>query len=499
LVAILLGCGLRLAQYLLDRSLWMDEAYLSLNLVHRSFAGLWRPLDYHQGAPIGFLLLEKSAIRMAGSSEYALRLLPLLAGIGSVLLFYKLASKVLPPRAVAIAVGLFAVSPSLIYYSSEVKQYSLDVAIAVLLYCLTIEGSNAKWTTGRFALTALVGACAVWLSHSSIFVLAGIGSTIVITLIWRRDWVRLWRMLLVGLFWLGSLAVCYFLALRKLAGDKELLNYWNENFMPFPPHSVADFKWFVDSFFAFFNTSAGLAFTGLVALVFVLGVLSMFQKSPECVSLLLSPALLTLLASGLHKYPFGGRLTLFLVPASLLLMAEGTDAFLGASKRSLPAAGSVLLALLFLDPGMYILHHFAKPRVEVTQPGVMFAEEIRPVMSYVRDHENSNDLVYVFYGAIPAFDYYAEREHFPLNNVELGTASGDNPDSYGSDVDRLRGHRVWVVLSHTHGVGAQESRYLLFYLDQVGTRRNCVDRAGAETCLYDLSTPATATTAHTGH
>jgi len=304
---------------------------------------------------------------------------------------------------------------------------------------------------------------------------------------------------LVGLFWLASLSACYFLALRNLASDHALLNYWKENFMPLPPHSVADFEWFVDSFFAFFNTSAGLAFSGLVALVSLLGVISMFRRSPETLALLLSPALLTLVASGLHKYPFGGRLTLFLVPGALLLMAEGAEAFWSSSRRSLPAAGGVLLALLFLDPSTYVLHHFAKPRVEVPQPGVMFAEEIRPVMSYVRDHENPSDLVYVFYGATPAFDYYAEREHFPLNNVELGNASGDDPHSYGSDLNRLRGHRVWVLLSHTHGVGAQESRLLLFSLNQIGTRINCFDRAGADACLYDLSLPPVETKAQTRH
>jgi predicted membrane-bound mannosyltransferase len=131
--AAVLGCLLRIVQYRLDRSLWMDEAYVSLNILHRSFAGLCRALDYHQGAPIGFLLLEKSAVRLWGGGEYVLRLFPLLAGIASVLLFYRLASKALPARAVPVAVGLFAISPSLIYYSSEVKQYSSDVAIALLL------------------------------------------------------------------------------------------------------------------------------------------------------------------------------------------------------------------------------------------------------------------------------------------------------------------------------------------------------------------------------
>src|SRR5689334_4796436 len=115
--AVGLGCLLRVLEYLLNRSLWLDEAYLALNILHRPWAGLLRPLDNHQGAPIIFLLLEKLASLRLGSSEYALRLLPLLAGIVSMLLFYKLAGKAISGIAVPIALGLFAISPSLIYYS----------------------------------------------------------------------------------------------------------------------------------------------------------------------------------------------------------------------------------------------------------------------------------------------------------------------------------------------------------------------------------------------
>ena len=490
LAAVALGCLLRFVQYLLNRSLWMDEAYLALNIVHRSFAGLRQPLDYHQGAPIGFLMLQKSATLLWGGGEHALRLVPLLAGLASVILFYELASRTLPLKALPIATGLFAISPSLIYYSAEVKQYSMDAALALLLWCLTIEGSNSDWKTGRSTLAALVGAGAIWMSHASIFVLVGVGATIFIAVLLRKDWPRLARVSAVGLCWMASLAACYFLALRKLASDGELLSYWKNNFMPFPPRSMTDLKWFVDSFFDFFGTSAGLKFSGLAALVFVVGCIAMYRKSTERAFLLLSPALLALIASGFHKYPFGGRLTLFLVPAVLLLMAEGAELLRSAAGATLPGAGGVLIALLFLDPGVYDLHHLAKPHTEIAQPGIMFPEEIKPVMAYVEKHKQPGDLVYVFYGSEPAFDYYAERDGFPRNNVVIGSASGNEPRTYEAELDPLGGRRVWIVLSHIHGVGAQDSKYLEFYLDQQGQRLDSFAAAGAETDLYDLRNPA---------
>src|SRR5512139_456910 len=86
----LAGILLRLRQYLTGRSLWMDEAMLALNIVNRSFGELLKPLDYDQGAPLGFLMVEKLFNLLLGRSEYALRLFPLLVGILSIWLFYLL-------------------------------------------------------------------------------------------------------------------------------------------------------------------------------------------------------------------------------------------------------------------------------------------------------------------------------------------------------------------------------------------------------------------------
>src|ERR1700722_20601703 len=163
---MLLGAALRFRQYLANRSLWLDEAMLSLNIVHRSFAQLWQPLDHKQGAPVGFLGIEKWAVTMFGTSEYALRLFPLLAGIVSIVLFYLLARRVVRSMAVPLALALFALSPTLIYYASEVKQYSSDVAVALLLVYLAV--------TKRILLLGICGAVAIWFSHPAVFVLGGI-------------------------------------------------------------------------------------------------------------------------------------------------------------------------------------------------------------------------------------------------------------------------------------------------------------------------------------
>jgi hypothetical protein len=458
---ITLAAVLRIRQYAANRSLWLDEAKLSLNVLHRNFAQLWQPLDYHQGGPIGFLLLQKSATLLLGTSEYALRLVPLLAGILSIFLFYLLAKRV--TSAAPLALALFAMSPSLIYYSSEVKQYSSDVMVALLLLYLG--------TSGRAMLLGVFGAIAVWFSHPAIFVLAGIGFVMVL---------RGWKYVPPFLLPAASFLLCYFTVLRKLSQDAALLAYWQPNFIP---KNLSAFKWLGDSFFDFFASSGALTFLGLAGFAFLCGCISLFKRNKEILFLLLSPVVLVLLASAAQKYPFGGRLTLFMVPVALLLMAEGAETLRVIIGNQF---GVILVLLLLLDPGKYSLHRFVTPFKPTARAGVMPLEEMRPVVREVEDHIQSGDYVYLYHAAQPAFRYYAERLGFSTQNVETGIASGRDPHVYEADTQQLAGKRVWVVLSHMEGVAADEPKYLRFAFDLHGQRVESFFSPGAEADLYEV-------------
>src|SRR5512145_598794 len=88
---VVIGVILRVRQYFSGRSLWGDEAAIAFNLAQRSFVDLTRPLDYEQGAPIGFLFTEKLLILVFGNIDQVMRLFPLFSGILAVYLFYRIA------------------------------------------------------------------------------------------------------------------------------------------------------------------------------------------------------------------------------------------------------------------------------------------------------------------------------------------------------------------------------------------------------------------------
>ena len=110
-----LGALLRLAMYLHNRSLSNDEARYAHDLIARSYSHA----TLH--TPPLFKWSTQLVTDTFGTSEFALRLLPLVFGLASLALFAVLTAEYLEPRARAIALLLFAVADRLIYCSAELR------------------------------------------------------------------------------------------------------------------------------------------------------------------------------------------------------------------------------------------------------------------------------------------------------------------------------------------------------------------------------------------
>src|SRR5712692_10219939 len=485
------GALLRLIPYLFNRSLWLDESMLALNVINRSFFQLLKPLDYNQGSPLGFLMLERLAVQVFGTSEYTLRLFPLFCGILSILLFYRLAKLCVTPKAVPIALGLFAISGPLVYYSSEAKQYSSDVAIALLLFSAAIYYKSRELTPRRIAGFGLLGAASVWFSHPSLFILAGIGTSLTLFCLAGKGWTtRIGSLAIVYSAWALSFACCYLISLRQLSNNQALLYEWSFGFVPSPLLSLVAVDWFINAFFVIFRKPVGLELTGIAVLTFLVGCISMFSNKREELFILMSPILLVLLAAGFHKYPFSARMLLFIVPGLLLFIAEGAEEIRCRTRDETPIIGACVIGLLFFHPLLSSSYQLIKPSTGSLPLGVQSVghtrEEIKPVMNYVKEHGHEGDVLYVFDGAKPAFLYYAPKYRLNEMNYVLGRASAwtDHWEDYEKDIDQLRGHRrVWLLNTHIRG---QEEKFFLYLLDRRGTRLDYFKSVGAIVYLYDL-------------
>lgn len=480
---LILGFGItvRCVQYLANRSLWLDESFLALNIVHRTFLQLLQQLDYAQGAPVAFLMIERASVQVLGNSEYALRLFPLLCGISSLFLFYKLAKTILARKAFIIGLVLFISSESLIYYSSEVKQYSSDVMVALMLYYFTIlhimRNRFGAWNTAIFGV---IGSIAIWISHPSIFVLASVVVVLSLSCLRRKEWEKNCRLAIVCAVLILNFAVLYFVSLRHLAKNEALLNYWAHNFMPLAPFSLSDVRWFIDTFFSIFAYPVGLAFAGLGSLSFLVGCRSFFRNHKEEFFLFSLPILFALLASGFKKYPFNGRFLLFIVPSMLIFIAQGADEIIEMIRPRDTVTALTFVVLLLLHPGLFAGYYLLKPYQR---------EEIKPVINYVREHHCPGDVLYLYPRAVSAFKYYQERYGFTDADYIVGHDLLGQWKNHLDDLNKLSGHkRVWLLFSHLSSSERIEDM-ILSQLDSMGARLTTLKRERASVYLYDLTSP----------
>lgn len=481
ILLLLFGALLRLRQYLTGRSLWADEAMLALNIVDRDLIGLFKPLDYDQGAPLGFLFVEKIVNIFLGRNEYALRLFPLLLGISAMLLFYLLLKRVVHRNAgILIALALFVFNPRLIYYSSEVKQYILDVFVTTTLLLVAAPLLEAQGSKRDFAQLALAGFLALWFSHPALFVLAGIGLTLVIIYFRQHNYVGLRSVLGMGTLWIATIGFLYLIILKDLRQNAYMQDYWQAGFMPVPPWS--NLMWFASVLHETIGLQFGIPYAQYPVLGLMLaGWLYLWIRQRNVAGALALILMVTLIASAFQLYPVLERMILFTIPIGLILIGKSIDWLysLSADRRLLNAVIAVVLAgLLLHGPFTTSIEYFLNPK---------YYEHIRPSMANLQSSWKDGDALYVTNGAVPAFEYYAPM--YGLQEVSYRTNQRQgytDRQKITEQLDALNGQsRVWILMSHVYERdGFNEQDFILEYLKQHGTRKREFRVPGTSVYLY---------------
>jgi hypothetical protein len=485
------GAALRIVPFALDRSLWLDEAKLALNVLDRPPAQLLQPLDHDQAAPAGFLLLEKLAVDAFGESERALRLVPLLAGLASLWLVYAVARRWLTGAESLLALALFALAQPLVYYASEVKQYSTDVLVALVLLWAAGRALETRPSTAPWILVP-AGVIGVWLSHPAIFVAAGAGLTLVLSA-WHRDERRRAAVFAgVAATWAASFLAQYALVLRRSDPKGFLVQFWAEGFPPLPPRSLADLLWPVETFFGFFTDPAGLRFAGLAATALTVGCWRWWRSDRRVLALLVSPVVFTLLACLVRRYPFptsgsidsyplAGRPLLFLVPAALILVASGLGWLARAEDRERRVIGSVMAGFLLLS--------LAVDAVRRPAHGIRL-HELRPLVEMMARQAQPGDVVVLNTRAATVFRYYLRRlQARDVASLPVVELPGTNRwDAYEAQLGALpSGARVWVLYAHHPSWRSQpDEAFVLHVLDRRGQVHRRAKATGASLHLYRI-------------
>lgn len=472
------GIIARLVPYLHNRSLWLDEANLANAIIESSFNQLMGVLPYAQAAPIGFLWLEKISFYIFGSSEFSLRLIPLLTSIASLFLFYAFAKKIFQNNFIGFALAFFAFCPSLVYYASEVKQYGFDVFTTLIMMNLSWPLLEAQPSKKSIFLVTIIGAILIWFSQPIIFILAGIGLTIFVQQIKqnRLHWPILFTM---AVSWFISFGIYFFGFLKLTIYADHLHNFHKDYFMPITFWKIESWKWYFNTGVGLFENPGGILFKYIAAPIALIGILFGFKKQKTILLFLLLPTVLTLIASGLHLYSTLYRLILFLVPVLLIFVAKGLEVLYfqiqdfpqgKTIKHGVFGIGFLILLQPFLNTG---IHYMLGIKVE----------EIKIPLSVIQEQHQANDLFFVYKLALPAFRYY--QDQWDLEKVEPIQLELPTKNWQPMFSQLKKGQRFWLIFTHhDRPAGLSDDQIYRQYIDQYATPIHQQKAKGAACFLY---------------
>jgi hypothetical protein len=322
------GISVRVARYLLKFPLWGDELFLAQNFLNRGYADMLRPLTLEQIAPLPYLWIELTSIKLFGFSEWSLRLWSIISAVTGVLLFHHLARRLLSPVAMVLAVGLFAVSYHPIRHAAECKPYASDLTASLVLVVLAVRAwqspENRRWL---WAL-AVAGPLMVSLSYPTVFVAGGVSLALAWSVWQRKDWGALVPLAVYNLLFVGTFGLFLWLvSSAQYANSRDfMLGYWRGGFPPANPLYLA--KWLLVQHssemmaYPIGDDHGGSAFSFFC---FAVGVGALIRrKQTTLLTLVLAPLALAFLAAAMRRYPYGGaRLAQWYASLACLMVGYG--------------------------------------------------------------------------------------------------------------------------------------------------------------------------------
>jgi hypothetical protein len=286
LVLVTLGfIALGLGLYGIERSLWLDEAWVANSVLQPTLSGMFYYPDWLQTTPPLFLLLTRAVVHVFGTSNAAFRTAPLGMALAGVVFMMAASRRLVSLPLAALAAGLLVFHPVAIEYSRTCKQYSGEMAAsAAILFFAAVylqqpDQRRFYGLTGAFVVT-------LPLAWSAAFLLPGVAIAV-----WARGGIR--RAATLAFVAVGLLALLYVAFIRPNLAP-QLREFWIANAQPLSPGVAA-------------------------AIVFcvVAGAWSARRRNWMLFVAIL-PCVLLAAANAMHWYPDSPRTRLFALPCFLL-------------------------------------------------------------------------------------------------------------------------------------------------------------------------------------
>jgi hypothetical protein len=493
-----------MAQWLGNASLWVDELRLAENVLGHGFRELLsQGLELGQVAPVGFMVLVRTAAMLFGDGELALRVVPLLASGLALAFFAPLAKDLAGPVGGFVATAMFALNPYLISMSGVVKQYSTDVLVTVVLMVILRRLWQGREPRRRRVLLLAVGAGALGTLSIPSAIVAASALIALFVQTWRRratggpDQLRsaLFPIFAWGLA--ATAAAVWANALLTPSMRDYMSSYWGQAgaFMPpffeYPTWMIERTSWILRRWALRPYIGNGgsvnpgldlLASVPMVATVSCAAAVVLARKHGLGLGLFaVLPLVFSLGLSRLHLYPVDARTSLFLIPFVLLFwgisvgfLIENIPERFGWFRATVPVGAVILL-------GVALSYQHPVFRLQPT----------RELIRELSVRRGPDDPVFAFSSSWPGLLYYGRRF-----GVTDGIHGGPKRDlrSVLTQLNELKGERrLWVVVGHGP---ERDGEVVLCFLNEIGLEIDRIVRSGGlpefplSLHLFDVSDPA---------
>ena len=344
LVAIACGLAWRMVRFGLYFELTGDESGIMRSVMERGFAGLLSPLSYSNVSPPLFLWMTKFLDSLF-PNEWAVRMVPFLAGLAAVGMFGMICRETLQGAARWVAWAVFCVSYVPVVEGTRVKGYTIDLLVAAVMLWLMLRwllhGRKARY----IAALCLCAPVFVWFSYTAVFIIGAVGLVFAACLLKTSFAPNAasdepegsgWRNVSAGLVFVVVAAISVVLlyklnvrsALQASLGNG-LSDSWRRGYPPDQPWKIP--FWLLTA-----QTGRGFALpvgdnhfrSTLTFALWLTGLVVYWRQGNRWVwALFVAPQVLSLAAAFLHKYPYlqNPRLCMFLAPGICLFVGFGAQ------------------------------------------------------------------------------------------------------------------------------------------------------------------------------
>ena len=461
-----LSIGLILFVFFSNRSLFLDSLNLARNIAEGSFSDLCIPLNYEQSAPILFLFISKAITIVLGISEYTLRLLPLLAGLGCLFLFGNVLDRLLKSHYVILGILWLGTHATFLRYATEFKQYMSDAFISILLIwlALRIDEINNK----NLVVIALIGSVGIWTSMPAIFGLLGI-LAFYFHIHHKQNKSKL-PIYILFIWFAINFVFEYFLILKPAIQSDQMQNFHQNYFLQGTFWNFDSLKHDFGLVISTIRLSVGKSglTIGLAILLICYSVYSFIRRRKSIGLLIVIPILAVFGASLIGKYSLVERLMIFTMPLIFLLILIGLqqveENIKGQSKwmkyTIMGIFGLAFIVGFNQTQGLHFLSHSFE------------IEDNRTSLIHINQHQNNSNSIICSQFAFPAYEYYTKHDK-NYKGLDIGQAKAahysDNLVRLAINQNKEDNKDVWILLGHLR---ESEITKLLKDFENAGTIKN---------------------------